>query len=382
MYPSTIMNILKHKPTTAIAVLAVSVSLLLGACHSEEKGTEEAKQQKEQQDAVDFPSVNVGSVEKGKLSPSIAVPGELLPYQQVDLYAKLNSYVKTLMVDIGSQVHTGQLLVTLEAPEINSQLTAAQSRIKQQEAVYIASKATYDRLLSTSQIPGTVSQNDLEQADAKRKSDFSNLEAVKSAYKEVSSNLAYLQIRAPFNGVITTRNINLGAYVGPGGKSSDPLFVLQDQNRLRLVVSVPEAYVGGLTNKSEVKFTVRELPGEKFTAKIARLAGALDDKLRSERVEMDVYNKGNKLLPHMYADVNVPLPSHDSTLIVPKSAVVSSTEKVFVVRVTNHHAEWVDVKKGFQSGDKMEVYGNLKAGDKVVKNATDEIRDGQQLKDN
>ncbi|WP_299497301.1 efflux RND transporter periplasmic adaptor subunit [Mucilaginibacter sp.] len=376
------MNILKHKPTTAIAVLAVSVSLLLGACHSEEKGTEEAKQQKEQQDAVDFPSVNVGSVEKGKLSPSIAVPGELLPYQQVDLYAKLNSYVKTLMVDIGSQVHTGQLLVTLEAPEINSQLTAAQSRIKQQEAVYIASKATYDRLLSTSQIPGTVSQNDLEQADAKRKSDFSNLEAVKSAYKEVSSNLAYLQIRAPFNGVITTRNINLGAYVGPGGKSSDPLFVLQDQNRLRLVVSVPEAYVGGLTNKSEVKFTVRELPGEKFTAKIARLAGALDDKLRSERVEMDVYNKGNKLLPHMYADVNVPLPSHDSTLIVPKSAVVSSTEKVFVVRVTNHHAEWVDVKKGFQSGDKMEVYGNLKAGDKVVKNATDEIRDGQQLKDN
>jgi multidrug efflux pump subunit AcrA (membrane-fusion protein) len=83
----------------------------------------------------------------------------------------------------------------------------------------------------------------------------------------------------------------------------------------------------------------------------------------------------------MYADVNVPLPSHDSTLIVPKSAVVTSTEKVFVVRVNNHKAEWVDVKKGFQSGDKMEVYGKLQAGDKVVKNATDEIRDGQPVKD-
>ncbi|WP_299515918.1 efflux RND transporter periplasmic adaptor subunit [Mucilaginibacter sp.] len=376
------MNILKHRSTTAIAVLAVSVSLLLGACHSEEKGTEEAKQQKEQQDAVDFPSVNVAPVEKGKLSSSIAVPGELLPYQQVDLYAKINSYVKKLMVDLGSQVHAGQLLVTLDAPEINSQLAGAQSRIKQQEAIYFASKATYDRLLSTSKIPGTISQNDLEQADAKKNADFANVESIKSAYKEISSNLAYLQIRAPFDGVITTRNINLGAYVGPGGKNSDPLFVLQDQTRLRLVVSVPESYIGGLSNKSEVKFTVRELPGEKFTAKIARLAGALDDRLRSERVEMDVYNKGNKLLPHMYADVNVPLPSHDSTLIVPKSAVVSSTEKVFVVKVTNHHAEWVEVKKGFQSGDKMEVYGKLKAGDKVVKNATDEIRDGQQVKDN
>ncbi|MCC8423804.1 efflux RND transporter periplasmic adaptor subunit [Mucilaginibacter sp. UR6-11] len=372
---------MNKRSTTILAGLALTISLLLGACHSDQKEKEDAKQQQEQQDALDFPAVSVADVENGKLSSSIAVPGELLPYQQVDLYAKINSYVKKLMVDIGSQVYAGQLLVTLDAPEINSQLAGAQSRIKQQEAIYFASKATYDRLVNTSRTPGTISQNDLEQAEAKKNADYANVEAAKSAYKEVSSGVGYLNIRAPFDGVITTRNINPGAYVGPGGKNADPLFVLQDQSRLRLVVSVPESYVGGLTHKSEVKFTVRELPGQKFTAKIARLAGALDEKLRSERVEMDVYNKGNKLLPHMYADVEVPLPSHDSTLIVPKSAVVSSTEKVFVVKVVNHHAQWVEVKKGFQAGDKMEIYGDLKAGDKVVKNATDEIRDGQKVKD-
>src|ERR1700761_1928209 len=377
----TTMNILKNRSITILATLAIGTSLLLGACHSDDKEKQEAKQQEQQQDAIDVPPVSVADVEKGKLSSAIAVPGELIPYQQVDLYAKINSYVKKLLVDIGSQVHQGQLLVTLDAPEINSQLAGAQSRIKQQEAIYFASKATYDRLLNTSKTPGTISQNDLEQAEAKKNADFANVEAAKSAYKEVAANLNYLEIRAPFDGVIPSRNVNPGAYVGPGGKGTDPLFVLQDQNRMRLVVSVPESYVGGLSHKSEVDFTVRELPGDKFTAKISRLAGALDDKLRSERVEMDVFNKSKRLLPHMYADVNVPLPSHDSTLIVPKSAVVTSTEKVFVVRVNNHKAEWVDVKKGFQSGDKMEVYGKLQAGDKVVKNATDEIRDGQPVKD-
>jgi membrane fusion protein (multidrug efflux system) len=374
------LTIMENKYINVLAGLAILTSLLFGACHQDDKTNEDAKAQKEQQDALDFPAVSVEAVQKGKLNSSIAIPGELLPYQQVDVYAKVNSYVKKIWVDIGSKVHEGQLLVTLEAPEMNSQLAGAQSRIKQQEAIYYASKATYDRLLNTSKTPGTISQNDLEQAEAKKNADFANVEAARSGYKEVASSLSYLAIRAPFEGVITIRNVNMGAYVGPGGKN-EPLFVLQDQSRLRLVISVPESYIGGLSLNNEVTFIVRELQGEKFTAKIARLAGALDDRLRSERVEMDVYNKQNKLLPHMYASVIVPLPSHDSTLIVPKSAVVSSTEKVFVVKVTNHKAQWVEVKKGFQSGDKMEVYGDLNEGDKVIKNATDEIRDGQKVKD-
>ncbi len=375
----TTPNIMKNKIGTILTAIVIG-TVALSSCGPDKKEKEEQEQTVKQENAIDTPAVALAPVEKGKLVSTIAVPGELIPYQEVDLYAKVNSYVKNLLVDIGSQVHKGQLLAILEAPEINSQLAEAESRIKQMEAIYIASKATYDRLYNTSKTPGTVSQNDLELAEAKKNSDLANVDAAKSSYKEVAANLNYLEIRAPFDGVITVRNVNLGAYVGPGGKGTDPLFVLQDQNRMRLVVSVPENYTGGLSNKDVVTFTIGALPNQKFTAQVNRLAGALDEKLRSERLEMDVYNKDKKLLPHMYADVNVPLPSHDSTLIVPKTAVVTSTEKVFVIKVANQHAEWVEVKKGFSSGDQMEIYGKLEKGDQVVKKASDEIRDGSPVK--
>lgn len=376
----TTMNKLKNKSILLFAVLAMAIGSL-SACHSDDKEKKEQQEEQEQQEAVETPTVQIVPVTKGRLSSNITIPGELIPYQQVDLYAKTNSYVKKLLVDIGSEVHQGQLLAVLEAPEINSQLAAAQSRIKQFEAVYFASKATYDRLVSTSKTPGTVSQNDLEQAEAKKNADQANIDAAKSGLKEVSANLAYLEIRAPFDGVITSRNVNLGAYVGPGGKSTDPLFTIQDQGRLRLVVSVPEVYTGALSNKSEVNFTVRALPSEKFTAQVKRIAGALDEKLRAERLEMDVYNKDKKLLPHMFAEVNVPLPAGDSTYVVPKTAVATSTEKVFVIKVVDHKAVWVDVKKGLSNGDSIEIFGgDLKPDDKLVKVASDEIRNGSTLK--
>jgi membrane fusion protein (multidrug efflux system) len=379
MSPRIIMNKKLNKSAVAILLLAIGTSVLSSCGPNKEAQAEQAETVK-QVEAVETPTVALTPVTKGILSSTIAVPGELIPYQEVDLFAKVNSYVKNLLVDIGSEVHQGQLLVTLEAPEINSQLAAAKSRIEQQQAIYYASKATYDRLLSTSKTPGTVSQNDLEQAEAKKNSDQANVEAAKSEYKVVAANLNYLEIRAPFDGVITARNVNQGAYVGPG-RGTDPLFVLQDQKRLRLVVSIPESSTGGLSKKDEVTFSVRALPNQKFTAKVERLAGALDVKLRSERLEMDVYNKDKKLLPHMFAEVDVPLPSRDSTFILPKTAVVTSTEKVFVIKIVDHKAVWVDVKKGLQSGDKMEVYGNLKAGEQVVSKASDEIRDGSGVKD-
>ncbi len=376
MFQHITMNIIKNKYTIALTLITL---IGLSAC-SDKKQKEEIAQTEKQESAIDTPSVIVVPITKGTLNSTITVPGELVPFQEVDIYAKITSYVKKLYVDIGSEVHTGQLLATLEAPELNSQLAASESRIKQQEAVYFASKATYDRLLSTSKTPGTVSENDLEQAEAKKNSDLANVEAAKSDYKAVAANLDYLQIRAPFDGVVSARNVNLGAYVGPAGKGSDmPIFVIQEQSKMRLVISVPELYTGGLSNKDEVTFSVKALPNRKFKAQVKRLAGALDEKLRAERLEMDVYNKNKDLLPGMYADVNLPIPSRDSAYIVPKTAVVVSTERVFVIRVNDNKAEWVDVKKGFQSGGIMEIYGELKPGDKLVAKANDEIRDGQSV---
>ena len=204
---------------------------------------------------------------KSDLSSSFRIPGELIAYQQVDLYAKVSSYIKKLLVDVGSEVHQGDLLAVLEAPEINSQLSIAASKLKSQEAIHIASKANYDRLSETSKTPGTISHNDLDQANARQQSDLAQLEAAKFAYREVKDTKAYLQIRAPFDGVITNRNVSAGAFVGPTGKGSDqPIFTLQENRKLRLIVSVPETYAANLNHNTEVNFEISSLKGKVFKA--------------------------------------------------------------------------------------------------------------------
>jgi membrane fusion protein (multidrug efflux system) len=378
------MNKMKNKHTSII--LLASGLFLLGVSSGCSSSDGEGKKGKSdsagggQKDSA--ATTAIVSLQKGRLSTTLHVPGELIAFQQVDLYAKVNSFVKRLYVDVGSEVHEGQLLATMEAPEIQSQLATALARVKSQEALYIASKANYDRIIETSKTPGTIGQNDIDQADARQKSDFAQLEANKAAYNEVAETLKYLEIRAPFNGVISLRNVNPGAYVGPSGKGSDlPMFTLQEQKHMRLVVSVPEAYTGFLNNQDKVKFSVKALPDRKFTADLHRLAGALDNRLRAERTEMDVYSNDKTLLPGMVAEVDLPLPSRDSTFLVPSTAVVNGTEQVFVVRVTpDHKAEWINVRLGRSEGGRIEIYSDsLKEGDLLVKAASEEVRNGMTL---
>jgi len=372
---------MRNKLIFAGAGVLLTVSVFSSCSSSDGEERKPGKAEAAHVDSSAAP-VAVFGLEKGRLSTNFVTPGELIAYQQVDLYAKVSSFVKKLYVDVGSEVKAGQLLVTMEAPELGSQLASAQSRVKSQEALYIASKANYDRLVETSKTPGTISQNDIDQADARQKSDLAQWEAAKSAYSEVAETLKYLEVRAPFSGVISARNVNPGAYVGPSGKGSElPMFTLQEQKHLRLVVSVPEAYTGFLSRKDVVRFTVKALPNQVFTAKVNRLAGALDSRLRSERTEMDVYNDSRKLLPGMVAEVNLPMPAQDSSFVVPVTAVVNSTERVFVIRVdSGHRAQWVDVKTGRAEGGKMEIYGDLKPGDQLVKVASEERRDGSVIK--
>lgn len=371
-------NINNHNSLRTISVFTCCffIACAVVSCQATEK-----KQTEDVQKEDTVPAAEVINLQKGKLSSSLQIPGELIPYQQVDIYAKENSFVKKVFADVGSEVRQGQLLVSMEAPEINSRLSEAQSNLKSIQAIYISTKAHYDRLLETSKTPGTISPNDLDQVLAEVNSQNARLQGAKAAYGSIAATRNYLNIKAPFAGVITARNVAPGAYVGPSGKGSDvPLFVLQQQKKLRLVVSVPEIYTGLLNHQDAVSFNVNSMPQRKFNAKVKRMAGALDERLRSERLEMDVINNDKKLLPGMHAEVNISLPAKDSTFVIPKTALVSSTEKVFVIRVVNQKAEWVDVKKGREAGDKVEVYGDLNEGDQIIKTATDELRNGSDIK--
>ncbi|WP_234736995.1 efflux RND transporter periplasmic adaptor subunit [Tellurirhabdus bombi] len=365
-----------HK--SLFSLLAVAGSLFIASaltsCHSSDSKAET-------KETTEAPApTEVFALQRGKLASSLQIPGELVAFRDVDMYAKVSGFIKSLHADVGSEVKKGQLLALAEAPELNAQQASAQSKLKAQEALYIASKASYDRVFEASKLTGAVSKNDIDQALARRNADMAQLEAAKASYREVSDLKKYLEIRAPYDGIISVRNVSTGAYVGPSGKGSElPLFVLTEQRRLRLVISVPEAYTGYINLNNEVSFSVKAFPDQKFTGKVKRQSGALDKRLRSERVEVDVTNDNKKLLPGMIAEVNIPLPTKDNTFIVPKSAVVNSSTGVFVIRITNQKAEWVPVKKGLEADNKVEIFGDLKEGDQLITESTEEIRNGSPI---
>lgn len=321
------------------------------------------------------------TLKKDTLESEMIIPGELIAYQQVDLYAKVTGFVKELNVDIGSKVKAGQVLIVLEAPELTAQLSAAQSRLKSQEALYTASMANYNRLIETSKTPGTISPHDIEQAEARKNADLATLDAARASYKEVNDVKDYLVLRAPFAGTITARNVNIGAYVGPSGRGSElPALTLQQQDKLRLVVSVPETYTGYIEPGDEVQYRVRSMPGQVFKAKLVRLSGALDPRLRSQRIEADIKNSDGQFLAGTVADVTFRLKSRPTSFNVPETAVVTTSESSFVVRIVDQKAQRVTIKKGIQADDSIEVFGNLKEGDVLLKKANEEIKEGQEIK--
>ncbi|MDB4923527.1 efflux RND transporter periplasmic adaptor subunit [Mucilaginibacter sp.] len=351
-------------------IICLLIAGLLASCQSNQQPT-----------TVSHPtSIPVFALKKGTLNTTMSMPGVLQPYQTVDLYAKENGFIKTMTVDVGSQVHKGQLLMTLDAPEMTAALTQSQEDLHTKEAIYRGSKANYDRLLKTSKTPGTISPNDLDMAHAKMSADSSALLASKSAYQQSADLKNYLEVRAPFDGVISSRNVYPGAYVTPSDKSSNKsMLTLQEQSKLRLVVDVPEAAINYFSNKDTIHFSVKTIPGKQFAAVVNRMAGSLSNEMRSEQMQMDIPNKTKELLPGMFAQVTLQLTNAQKTFIVPQSAVTQNSQRIFVIRVLNHKAQWVGVKKGRETTDSLEVYGDLKNGDFLINNATDEIKSGAMV---
>jgi len=325
------------------------------------------------------------------VSRTIELPGELQPFLTVALRAKLAGYVDRVLVDRGSQVHQGDLLAELTAPEMKAQIAEAESKVQaaeaerlQAEAQLAAAESTSERLKKAAETPGAVAGNELilaakqvEAAQALVRARKQAGEAAQSAAGALKDLLDYLRITAPFSGVVTERLVHPGALVGP---ASGAMLVVQQVSHLRLVVAVPEEVAGGIVNGASVEFHAPAFPERAYTGKVARIAHALDAHTRTEPVELDVMNPDDTLAPGMYPTVKWPVRRAQPALFVPRTSVVTTTERTFVVRDRNGRAEWVDVKKGAAEGDSIEVAGNLHAGDQVVRRATDELREGAPLK--
>jgi RND family efflux transporter MFP subunit len=335
-------------------------------------------------------SVETTKVVSRALEKTITIPGDLTPYQGVNLHAKVSGFVESVAVDRGSWVKRGQALGRLSAPELRAQRAEAEARVQtvraqqaEAQAKMVSAQSTYDRLKAASATPGVVAGNDLEVAERTFEASRAQVEALKSsgaaaeaALRAVIELESYLAISAPFDGVITERNVHPGSLVS---QSTGPMLRIEQSSRLRLTVPVPEAYVGAIVKGTKVNFRVSAFPDQTFQGVIARPAHSLDMKTRSMQVELDVTNGNLMLAPGMFAEVQWPLLRPQASLFVPTTAVVRTTERQFVVRVRDGVAEWVDVRRGEVTGNVIEVFGELREGDVVVSRGNDEIRPGTKI---
>lgn len=317
-------------------------------------------------------------LEKTNPVVSLQLPAELKADQRTELVAKVNSYVTDLRVDIGDFVKKGQVLLVLDAPEIQAQVAHAQAKWKAQEAIYVATKATYERTLKVNETAGAIAPDYLEQVTAKMLADQAQVNAALSAYQEMKNIDQYLVIKAPFDGVVTDRQVDKGAYVGPMNQA--PLLVVEDVQKLRLTIAVAEANTPYVRLGDTVTFKVKTIPQEVFSGVITRQSGSLDLKLRTEQIQADIDNKNQRLKPHMIADVTLSLQSEEPRFFVPKTAVVESNLGVYVIEIKGGIAYHIKVAKGRVMPMMVEVFGDLTAGTTLLKMATEEIMHEQKIK--
>lgn len=345
----------------------MAVVVFITACSSN-------KEEKKEEAKAAPTNYALATVQKGGVATTIKLPAQLVAYQEVSIFPKVNGYVKNVLVDIGSKVSQGSLLMTLEAPELEQAALQAKEKYARSKADFSIDKERYLRLMEASKTAGAISPLDISTIKAKMDADSALCNAEKANWQMQQTMLAYLQVTAPFTGVITERNVHPGALVSASVKDK-PMLELKQVAHLRLQVDIPEGIAANLKNKDTVSFYVSAFPGKKMIGFISRKSDNINAQYRSERMEIDVMNKDGLLSPGMFANVVLYSNGNANAMFVPKSAVVTSTERKYVLAIKNAKITKVDVSTGNTTTSNIEIFGAVQVGDTVIANANDEIKE-------
>lgn len=308
---------------------------------------------------------------------ALELPGELKPYETVTLYPKIKGFVKQIFVDRGSRLRKGQLLALLEAPEVSQQYLAAKSDEHQFYENYLYSRQSYDRLKKAASRSGAVADIELDRARSKFKSDSAAYAAVKANSGAAAQLQQYLRILAPFDGVLTSKNVSVGALVGENMQMA--MFTIAQTNRLRLTVAIPEKHAHSISKNMEATFSVSDQPGKVFKAKLSRKSDLLLSDSRAVTVEFDVPNQQNQFGGGEYTQVKLNMRRAYPSLWLPASSVVYAQSGIFVVKMENNLPKRVPVSAGIRKGDLQEVFADLSVTDQVVKVGSEELGEGSKL---
>jgi RND family efflux transporter MFP subunit len=305
----------------------------------------------------------------------LSVPAVLEPNEEVSVYAKLPGFVQHLYVDRGSRVRKGQLLAVLEAPEIQQKYRSDKSSEQKVYNDYLFAKQTYDRLVDASKTNGAVAAIELERAKSSMESTNAAYLASKSETNQTAQFQNYLRITAPFDGIITARNVSVGALVGTS--SGVPLFMMGQEKRLRLTVAIPEKHAASVREGMPATFTISSKPGKVFKAKLSRSSGLLNEHDRSLVVEFDVDNVSGEMRGRDYAQVTLQLQRKEPSYWVPVKSVLNTQSGVFVLTFNNHEIKRIAVNEGIRSDSLAEIFGNLGKDDNIVLNPSEEMKEGK-----
>jgi RND family efflux transporter MFP subunit len=345
----------------------IPIILLFASCDNAN-----TKKEKESANATSIKLATI-LVQKGGLGMQTKLPAQFEAYQEVSIYPKINAYVKNVQVEIGTEVKKGKLLMILEAPELEQSVQQAKEKYLKSATELNIDKEHYSRLLEAAKTAGAISQFDISSYKSKVQSDSAFSNAEKANWELQKSMLSYLMVRAPFDGVITERNVHPGALVSATSKDK-PMLQLKELSHLRLQVDVPESFATQLQLYDTIHFFTTAYPGKKNLAIIKRRSNNINPQLRTEKFEIDVINNHKKFTPGMYADIIMDVNGNNTAFVVPKTAVVTSTERKYIILDINGKHEKVDVMTANETSDKIEIFGNIKIGDRVVVSASDEIK--------
>jgi len=385
----------------SLPAVAVALAVSLSSCSGDRADHVQAN----------GPTVTVGvtKVVKKSLGRQITLSSELVPFQEIDVFAKQSGYVKKLMVDYGSHVKAGQVMAILEIPELEAQLqedqaeiknasnqvTKAQHELVRYQAQYNALHLQYTRLNSVFQSqPGIVAQQEVDDAQGKDLAASSQVDAGQASLEAAQSQLSvakaklsrdqslfdYSRITAPFNGVVTERYANLGTLVQAGTSSQAmPIVKLSEDDLFRLVIPVPESYVRYIKIGDPVDVRVPSL-NKTFPGKISRFSVELKEATRTMHTEVDVKNRDRALMPGLYADADVALEHRDDIPTIPLQAVNHEGNKTTVFVVSrNGEIEDRPITLGLQTANDAEVVSGLAEGEEVVVSDRSALKAGEAV---
>lgn len=357
---------INFKSIKSISGLAVLASLILASCSDSNDNTTAAETKAPKQEIVTKP------ISKMHPEYDLNLPGELEPAEQVLLYAKVNGFVKKLHVDIGDVVKKGQILAVLEAPEMDQRLVSDRSSEQKLHSDYLYAKQNLERLQEAAKTEGAVAAIELDRAESTMNSAKSAYEASQAQTGHSAQMQKYLQVVAPFNGVITERNVSEGALVGPG--SGQPVFSVADRQNLKLKIALPEKHASSVNDAMEVAFTVNSQPGKKFSAALSRSSSMINSQNRAVTLEFDVKNTDQSLNGGEYAQVQLKLKRQDATFWVSPKHILKTQSGLFVLTKNNGDIKRIPVKEGVRLDNVTEVFGNFKENDLIVQRPTEQMK--------